>query len=77
MIGFTGVNWDTRPTEQLAADLGAGPGPAPLAEAGLALEMAATATDISLTIHAHPTLGESMLEAAEAAHKQAIHIVNR
>ena len=48
-----------------------------LAEAGLALEMAATATDISLTIHAHPTLGESMLEAAEAAHKQAIHIVNR
>ncbi|MET4168101.1 MULTISPECIES: PPE domain-containing protein [Gordonia] len=36
MIGFTGVNWDTRPTEQLAADLGAGPGPAPLAEAGLA-----------------------------------------
>ncbi|WP_414657454.1 dihydrolipoyl dehydrogenase [Deinococcus sp. VB343] len=48
-----------------------------LAEAGLALEMAATATDISLTIHAHPTLGESMLEAAEAAHKQAIHIINR
>lgn len=48
-----------------------------LAEAGLALEMAATATDISLTIHAHPTLGESILEAAEAAHKQAIHIVNR
>lgn len=48
-----------------------------LAEAGLALEMAATAADISLTIHAHPTLGESMLEAAEAAHKQAIHIVNR
>lgn len=48
-----------------------------LAEAGLALEMAATATDISLTIHAHPTLGESMLEAAEASHKQAIHIINR
>ena len=48
-----------------------------LAEAGLALEMAATATDISLTIHAHPTLGESILEAAEASHKQAIHIVNR
>ena len=48
-----------------------------LAEAGLALEMAATATDIALTIHAHPTLGEAMLEAAEAAHKQAIHIINR
>ncbi|MFE0750244.1 PPE domain-containing protein [Gordonia sp. NPDC058843] len=36
MIGFTGINWDARPTEQLAADLGAGPGPAPLAEAGMA-----------------------------------------
>ncbi|ANE44672.1 dihydrolipoyl dehydrogenase [Deinococcus puniceus] len=48
-----------------------------LGEAGLALEMAATATDIALTIHAHPTLGESVLEAAEAVHKQAIHIMNR
>ncbi|WP_034386138.1 dihydrolipoyl dehydrogenase [Deinococcus sp. YIM 77859] len=48
-----------------------------LGEASLALEMAATATDIALTIHAHPTLGESVLEAAEASHKQAIHIMNR
>ena len=48
-----------------------------LGEAGLALEMAATASDIALTIHAHPTLGESVLEAAEAVHKQAIHIMNR
>ena len=48
-----------------------------LSEASLALEMGATATDIALTIHAHPTLGEAMLEGAEAAHKQAIHIVNR
>ncbi len=48
-----------------------------LGEASLALEMAATASDVALTIHAHPTLGESVLEAAEAVHKQAIHIVNR
>lgn len=48
-----------------------------LGEAGLALEMAATATDLSLTIHAHPTLGESVLEAAENVHRQAIHIINR
>lgn len=39
--------------------------------------MAATASDIALTIHAHPTLGEAVLEAAEAVHKQAIHIMNR
>lgn len=48
-----------------------------LGEAGLAIEMAATASDIALTIHAHPTLGEGVLEAAEAVHKQAIHIINR
>ena len=48
-----------------------------LGEAGLALEMAATASDVALTIHAHPTLGEAVLEAAEAVHKQAIHIINR
>ncbi|MFK7602617.1 dihydrolipoyl dehydrogenase [Deinococcus sp. SM5_A1] len=48
-----------------------------LGEAGLALEMAATASDIALTIHAHPTLGEAVLEAAEAVHKQAIHIMNK
>lgn len=34
--GFTGVVWQSRPTEKLAADLVAGSGPAPLAEAGLA-----------------------------------------
>ena len=55
-----------------------GPGAGELvAEAGLAIEMGADATDIGLTIHAHPTLGESVLEAAEAVHKQAIHIMNR
>jgi len=48
-----------------------------LGEAGLALEMAATVTDIALTVHSHPTLSESILEAAENVHKQAIHIMNR
>ncbi len=48
-----------------------------LGEASLALEMAATVSDIALTIHAHPTLTESIFEAAESVHKQAIHIMNR
>jgi dihydrolipoamide dehydrogenase len=48
-----------------------------IAEAGLALEMGATVTDLALTIHAHPTLSETLMEAAENFHKQAIHIVNR
>lgn len=35
-------------------------------EAALAIEMGATAADISLTIHAHPTLSETFAFAAEA-----------
>lgn len=38
-----------------------------IAEAVLAIEMAATAEDIGLTIHAHPTLSETLCFAAEMA----------
>ncbi len=38
-----------------------------LAEAVLAIEMGATAADIGLTIHAHPTLSETLCFAAEMA----------
>jgi dihydrolipoamide dehydrogenase len=37
-----------------------------IAEIGLAVEMGADATDISLTIHPHPTLSETIAFAAEA-----------
>lgn len=37
-----------------------------IAEAGLAIEMGADASDIGLTIHAHPTLSETIGMAAEA-----------
>ncbi|RAP28392.1 Dihydrolipoamide dehydrogenase [Brevibacillus laterosporus] len=37
-----------------------------IAEMGLALEASMTVEDIALTIHAHPTLGEVTMEAAEA-----------
>jgi dihydrolipoamide dehydrogenase len=45
-----------------------------VSEAALAIEMGATLEDISLTQHAHPTLGESFMEAAEAAHGLSIHL---
>jgi dihydrolipoamide dehydrogenase len=48
-----------------------------IAEATLALEMGATLTDLALTVHAHPTLSEGLMEAAEAFHRRAIHILNR
>ena len=37
-----------------------------IAEVGLAIEMGADAADIGLTIHAHPTLSETVAFAAEA-----------
>ncbi len=48
-----------------------------IAEAGLALEMGAVADDIGLTIHAHPTLSEAIMEATNAALGHAIHAMNR
>lgn len=44
-----------------------------IAEAGLAIEMNATLEDLALTIHAHPTLGEIVMETAEDALGRAIH----
>jgi dihydrolipoamide dehydrogenase len=44
-----------------------GPGAGELiAEAALAVETAMTAEDLAVTIHTHPTLGESLMEAAES-----------
>ena len=48
-----------------------------VAEAALAIEMGATAGDLALTVHAHPTLPETIMEAAEAVHGAAIHIYQR
>jgi dihydrolipoamide dehydrogenase len=45
-----------------------------IAELGLAIEAGMTAEDIALTIHAHPTLGEMSMEAAEVALGNPIHI---
>lgn len=55
-----------------------GPGAGDIvSEAALALEMGATLEDIALTQHAHPTIAESFMEAAEHAHGRAIHIANK
>lgn len=48
-----------------------------IAEIGLAIEMGATLEDIELTIHAHPTLGEVTMEAAELALGRPIHVLNK
>jgi len=52
-----------------------GPGAGELiAEGVLAIEMGATATDIRMSIHAHPTLSETIMESAEVFFGQATHV---
>jgi dihydrolipoyl dehydrogenase len=48
-----------------------------IAEATLAIQNGLTLDQVDLTIHAHPTLPESFMEAALAAQGRAIHITNR
>ena len=55
-----------------------GPGAGELiAEGVLAIEMAATLTDLKLTIHPHPTLSETVMEAAEVFFGQSTHFHKR
>jgi dihydrolipoamide dehydrogenase len=52
-----------------------GPGAGELiAEGVLAVEMAALAGDLRLSIHPHPTLSETMMEAAEVFFGQSTHV---
>ena len=44
-----------------------------IAEGVLAVEMGALVSDIKLTIHPHPTLSETMMEAAEIFYGQSTH----
>ncbi|HNS99363.1 MAG TPA: dihydrolipoyl dehydrogenase [Polyangiaceae bacterium] len=48
-----------------------------IAEAALALEVGTVAEDIAMTVHAHPTLAEGLMESAAHALGHAIHAVNR
>ncbi len=64
--GFTKLLFDPKTHRLLGAGIvGVNAGEL-IAEAGLAIEMGADAEDIGLTIHAHPTLSESIAMAAEA-----------
>ena len=45
-----------------------------IAEGVLAIEMGATAEDLKATIHAHPTLSETVMESAEVFFGEATHL---
>jgi dihydrolipoamide dehydrogenase len=75
--GFVKIVADAKTDELLGVHM-VGPEVTELiAEAALAIEMGATAEDVARTIHAHPTLPEAMMEAAESVHKMAVHIYQK
>jgi dihydrolipoamide dehydrogenase len=75
--GFVKIITDAKTDEILGVHM-VGPEVTELiAEAALAIEMGATAEDVARTIHAHPTLPEAMMEAAEAVHGMAVHIYQK
>jgi dihydrolipoamide dehydrogenase len=75
--GFVKIIADAKTDEVLGVHM-VGPEVTELiAEAALAIEMGATSEDIARTIHAHPTLPEVIMEAAEAVHGMAVHIFQK
>ena len=75
--GFVKVVIDAESTEVLGIHAVGNGASDIIAEAALAIEMGALADDIGLTIHAHPTLPEAIMEACKASLGEAIHIQNR
>ena len=45
-----------------------------IAEAGVAMQLESTAEELRRTMHAHPTVSEAVMEAAEGVHDMTIHI---
>jgi dihydrolipoamide dehydrogenase len=72
--GLTKLLVDPKTERILGAGI-VGPGAGEMiAETVLAIEMAANVTDLSLSVHPHPTLSETIKEAAEGFHGTATHI---
>lgn len=75
--GLTKAVIDARDERMLGVGIvGVGAGEM-IAEAVLAIEMGARATDLRLTVHAHPTLSETIMEAAEVYFGQSPSIATR
>jgi len=72
--GLTKIIFDRESGRTLGVGIvGAGAGEL-IAEGTLAIEMAALASDVKLTIHAHPTLSETFMEAGELFFGPATHV---
>ena len=72
--GLTKILFDPKTQRVLGMGI-VGPGAGELiAEGVLAVETAAVARDLAESIHAHPTLSETIMESAEGAYAQATHV---
>ena len=72
--GFVKIIGDNS-TEAILGCVIMGPGASsPIGEAALAIKLEATVAELAHTIHAHPTLSEGIMEAAEDFYGQAIHL---
>ena len=45
-----------------------------IAEACVAMQLESTAEELGRTMHAHPTVSEAVMEAAEGVHGLTVHI---
>ena len=72
--GLTKLIIDPETTRILGVGIvGAGAGEM-ISEGVLAVEMAALAKDVAMSIHPHPTLSETIMEAAEVHFGEATHL---
>ena len=72
--GFVKLIFDAKYGELLGAHIIGSEATELIAELVMARELEATGESILKTIHAHPTLSESIMEAAAQAYGEAIHI---
>ena len=72
--GFVKVISDAKTGEIYGVHILGNEAPELIAEYVLAMNLKASVADVHRSIHAHPTLSESVMEAAHATHGLAIHI---
>ncbi len=73
-VGFVKLIFDAKYGELLGAHILGHGATEMIAELGVAKKLETTANEIFRTVHAHPTLSEAVMEAAEDALGHAIHI---
>ena len=72
-VGFVKLIFDEKYGELLGAHIVGSEATEMIAELGMAKALEGTWDDLSMTVHAHPTLSEAIMEAAMDAQGHSIH----